>query len=569
MQRSVLALIVSLVGCTNFEVYFKVGQKDEPLYIAIDDVTEEKFKKHLGYLASDELEGRLSGYPGNDTATEYIAAIFKEAKLKPVGDADSNGKPTYFQHFKLPRKNPKTKEDLWTRNCVGLLEGSDEKLKKEIVVLGAHHDHVGKFGQLNISQLGLVKKDDEGKIIDDIWNGACDNGSGASTVITLVQAVGKSNLRAKRSILFMTFSGEEWGLLGSKHYVLHPIFPLNETVAMINLDMVGRGNNTKPSLAYGMKTAEKDFFMNIVEKASKLTGLKVSYGDEVIFASDSASFRRANVPTMGFSQNGAGSKDQYYHRVNDHADRIDYDYITLLGKTCLVTLFEIANSAETPKWSNLPLPKSSEGRIRLGITPGDLSESEAKAIKLAKDQGAIKIDEVDQGSAAERAGIKPGDIMVTFAGKTFPKDDEVSKLFDYYKDIKREVEYPIEVYRKAKTEYEKVTLKISWPKEVEKFRIGFTPGELSDDELKGLKLAQDQGAIKVESVEKDLPGDKAGLKEGDIIISFMGKTFPVDRPVRKLVEYFTLVKLGEEFQIQVVRNGKTVVLKTVWQKETK
>src|SRR5262245_28732362 len=104
-----------------------------------EPLTAELLRRYLTYLASDELEGRCAGFPGNDKATEFIAARFKEAGLEPVGDKGSDGLPTYFQYFKIRRG------ELTTRNCAGLLKGRD--LADEVVVVGAHHDHVGRKGQ--------------------------------------------------------------------------------------------------------------------------------------------------------------------------------------------------------------------------------------------------------------------------------------------------------------------------------------------------------------------------------------------------------------------------------------
>ncbi|HZL72760.1 MAG TPA: hypothetical protein VFC86_09885, partial [Planctomycetota bacterium] len=102
-------------------------------------LSADLLRGYLTHLASDELEGRCAGFPGNDKATEFIAARFRESGLAPVGDAGPDGKPTYFQHFKIRR------DELTTRNCAGLLKGSERP--EEVIVLGAHHDHVGRKGQ--------------------------------------------------------------------------------------------------------------------------------------------------------------------------------------------------------------------------------------------------------------------------------------------------------------------------------------------------------------------------------------------------------------------------------------
>src|SRR5262245_27644165 len=167
---------------------------------ALNLITEDLLRKHATYLAGDELEGRQAGYEGNRKAAAYIVGIMKEAGLKPVGDPDDAGRPTFYQSFRIWK--------LETKNCLGLLEGSDPDLKKEILVVGAHFDHLG----IADNEGPPSRRSDRPRGDDRIWNGADDNGSGTSTVLALVKAFGEGKLRPKRSILFMAFSGEEGGL---------------------------------------------------------------------------------------------------------------------------------------------------------------------------------------------------------------------------------------------------------------------------------------------------------------------------------------------------------------------
>src|SRR6266850_323319 len=217
-----------------------------------EPITPELLRGYLTYLASDELEGRCAGFPGNDKATEFIAARFRDGGLEPAGDAGADGRPTFYQHFKIRRG------ELTTRNCAGLLKGSE--LPGEIVVLGAHHDHVGRRGQHRAGKLGEWTKEDE------IWNGADDNGSGTTALLGVVRAFAASGVRPRRSILFLTFSAEEWGLLGSRHYCDHPLIPLDKTVAMFNMDMVGRTDTENAANAYGLGTAAGGIFRDIVKR---------------------------------------------------------------------------------------------------------------------------------------------------------------------------------------------------------------------------------------------------------------------------------------------------------------
>src|SRR6266850_3444875 len=221
-------------------------------------ITADGLKSHLTVIAGDAYEGRNSGYPGNDKAAEYIVAHFKKIGLKAGGEKDAAGSATWFQGFKVG--------DRATRNVLGIAEGTDPDLKSQFVIIGAHYDHVGQSGEKNAGRMKSAGGDAE----DKIWNGADDNGSGTVTVLEIARAVMEGKVRTKRSILFMTFSGEEYGLLGSQYYVAHPLVPLSKTAAMINLDMVCR-NGAKPMDVGAVSTAAE--WVALCEEAAKGTGL--------------------------------------------------------------------------------------------------------------------------------------------------------------------------------------------------------------------------------------------------------------------------------------------------------
>src|SRR5258705_5410638 len=222
-------------------------------------ITADSLKKHLVVIAGDDYEGRCSGYPGNDKAAEYIANHFKKIGLPPAGEKTDKGEATYFQTFQVRGRN--------TRNCLGWAEGSDPALKEEIVVIGAHYDHVGMPDQANAGRMKNKNADPD----DKIWNGADDNGSGTGTVLEIAAAFMEGKLQTKRSILFMLFSGEEFGLIGSQYYVDHPLFPLEKTAAMINLDMVGRPGKRKLDVG-GTSTAKE--WPDLLAKAAEGTGFR-------------------------------------------------------------------------------------------------------------------------------------------------------------------------------------------------------------------------------------------------------------------------------------------------------
>ena len=406
-------------------------------------VTTDLLKKHAYFLADDALEGRCAGYPGCNKAADYIADVMKKAGLKPAGDEG-----TYFQKFKVRGRE--------TKNCVCLLEGTDPDLKKEYVVLGAHYDHVGTADQEDFGRMG-------GGGEDTIWNGADDNGSGTTSVLAVLKAFGEGGLRTRRSILFICFSGEEAGLIGSRFYTNHPIAPLAQHVYMLNLDMVGR-NPQKPIEVQGVGSAEGGVVQKIVERATTANGLKAKITPQVTLMggdSDHSSFSAKKVPyTFFFS-----GFHRDYHRPSDTADKLSYDQLMKVVGTSMDILLDVAALDERPKWAGKALgpqlPDAEPGTPRrlLGVTVQEMDGSECDALKLEAEQGALRVDAVHASSAAEAAGLKTGDYILSIAGEKLPRTGGREALRTALTDkVKPGKETEILVLRKG----EKVTLKAKW-----------------------------------------------------------------------------------------------------------
>jgi hypothetical protein len=214
-----------------------------------------------------------------------------------------------------------------TRNVIGILPGSDPILKNEYVVIGAHYDHVGVGG---------------GDPKDRVFNGADDNASGTSALIEIARAFGRYQKRPARSIVFIAFSGEEKGLFGSRHYSERPVYPLDKTVAMMNLDMVGRNNSGEVSL-FGAKQSK--MLERIVTQQNKASiNYKLDLPAKISGNSDHASFYRKNIPVLFFTT--GLHKD--YHQLGDHADKIDAVKIRDIARLCFMTATVVANSKAAP-----------------------------------------------------------------------------------------------------------------------------------------------------------------------------------------------------------------------------
>jgi acetylornithine deacetylase/succinyl-diaminopimelate desuccinylase-like protein len=408
-------------------------------------VTTELLKKHASYLASDDLEGRCAGYPGCDKAADYIADSFKKSGLKPAGD---NG--TWFQKFRLLGKD--------TKNVIGLIEGTDPELKSEYVVLGAHYDHVGTADQRDFGRMG-------GRGDDTIWNGADDNGSGTTCVLALAQAFGDGALTARRTIVFMCFSGEEAGLVGSRYYTNHPLGGgIEKHAFMLNLDMVGR-NPTKPIEIHGVGSGEGGVIKKAVERAVASSGLKAKLNEAVTLMggdSDHSSFADKRVP-FAFFFSGFHAD---YHRPSDHADKLAYDNMVKVALTSMDILLEMANLDERPKFVgkakaafNLPDLEAPVQTRRMGVTVQELDDADCDALKLEAPQGGLRVDAVQAGSAAETAGVKVGDVVLSVAGAALPRGGTRDELRKVLTDkVKPGKEVDIVVLRKG----ERVTLKGKW-----------------------------------------------------------------------------------------------------------
>jgi hypothetical protein len=237
---------------------------------------------------------------------------------------------------------PPTSTPVKVHNVVGVLRGSDPALRDTYVLVTAHYDHLG------------VRGTGEG---DHIFNGANDDGSGTASVIEVANALAALPTRPKRSIVFMTFYGEELGLVGSRYYGAHPIFPLAKTVADLNLEQLGRTDVDGGSSVGLVNVTGFDFstLTDAVVKAGGETGLQVvknaQLNEQYFAQSDNQALADAGVPAHTLS---VGYEFPDYHKVSDEWPKIDYANLALVDRTVAVAVYDVADSAETPQWKDLP-----------------------------------------------------------------------------------------------------------------------------------------------------------------------------------------------------------------------
>ncbi len=288
-------------------------------------ITLEELKANLYEISSDAYEGRDTGEPGQKKAAEFLKKQYKESGLTtPIGDDD------YFQEVPKSFLPGGIKA---SENVVAYIKGSE--FPEEILVLTAHYDHIGTEGE-------------------EIFNGADDDGSGTVAILEIAeafqQAVNAGN-GPKRSILFMNLTAEEKGLYGSKWYVANPLFPLENHIANLNIDMIGRvdaAHEANPNFIYligsdKLSTELHELSEEVNDSYIQLD-LDYTYNDindpnRYYYRSDHYNFAKNNIPVI-FYFNGV---HEDYHKVTDTPEKINYKLLTKRTKLIFYTAWEIAN----------------------------------------------------------------------------------------------------------------------------------------------------------------------------------------------------------------------------------
>lgn len=286
------------------------------------------------------------------------------------------------------------------RNVLGWLPGSDPDLRHEHVVIGGHFDHIG-YGP---------DRANAGKP-EFIHNGADDNASGTAVVLEVAEAFANSGFRPKRSLLFIGFNAEERGLLGSRHYVDQPLKPLSNIVAMINLDMVGRGASGLDVGGVGTSPG----FKAMIESLAEPFPFSLSTHPGGKAPSDNTSFYNKDIPVLFFY---TGRHDDY-HRPSDDWEKIDRVEFEQIARLAWLTAERLANAGERPEFAKSDGNPTRRGRTRvlLGVVLEPVSEGEG-----------LVVGHVADDSAAARAGVQPGDVLQQLDGKAVGSVTEVTRF---------------------------------------------------------------------------------------------------------------------------------------------
>ena len=353
------------------------GPADETLDPSTQ-ITPAEIFDHIEVLASDAFEGREAATAGERRARTYIISVLEQhPELEPAGDDG------WLQPFTLKLRG----EPAQAHNVIARLAGTDPELSGEVIVVGAHYDHVGYGHSHNALDLP-----------GPIHNGADDNASGSAALLDLATSLAGAQWKPRRTILFQWYSGEELGLLGSKHWVEHPLVPLDRVVFMINMDMVGRmvartlvvgGTGTSPGLA--------DLARGFCDEL----GLKMIDDPPGTAPSDNTSFYSRGVPALFLF---TGLHDDY-HKATDDTPKVNTEGAADVGRLAHKLVVAIDGRDERPAFT---------------LAPG-----EAYLFRPALYTGAAFVESpegprvavVIPGSPADAAGLREGQVVLKLDGE--------------------------------------------------------------------------------------------------------------------------------------------------------
>ncbi|TNE49795.1 MAG: M20/M25/M40 family metallo-hydrolase [Bacteroidetes bacterium] len=353
----------------------------------------------VAYLASDQLQGRGAGTKSERKAAKYLAREFKKAGLAPMG---TNG--SYFHQFEFKKPSDPhgnvaaNAPTLKSRNVAAYLDNG----APYTIVIGAHYDHLGLGHDHNSRDVNPVGK---------VHNGADDNASGTAGVLELARYFANNGIKEQHNFLFLCFSGEELGLIGSKKYTESPTIDLTKVSFMLNMDMIGRLNDEKRMVVGGVGTSPT--FVPLLNGME--TGLTIKQDSAGIGPSDHTSFYLKNIPVLFFFT----GQHEDYHKPSDDVEKVNFDgqkeilefAVQLIGKLDQepkLTFQETkAKKEDTPRF-----------KVTLGIMPD-----------YTWDGDGLHVDGVIEDRPASRAGLQQGDIIVRIG------DLEIHDIRDYMKAL--------------------------------------------------------------------------------------------------------------------------------------
>jgi hypothetical protein len=468
----------TFIALAGFALSPAAAEETSWLRSALESISAAELDSHVTTLADDSMEGRRPGTAGGQAAGAYLMRELANRGLVAAGDED---RTTFFQEF-----------GRGYRNVLGLWEGSDPELKSQVVVVGAHYDHVG-YGSRRTSRGGIGR----------VHNGADDNASGTAAVLEAVDAIVQLPVRPKRSILFALWDGEEFGLLGSKHWVSHPTVPIHNVAFAINLDMVGRLREDRLRVIGSRSTLG---LRQLVSRQNAELNLHLEFPWKIRARSDHSPFYDYGIPVLMFH---TGLHDDY-HTPRDDAELLNPEGMQKVTQLLFNVAWELADRTERPAFRIASHRETNAARERLeqssAPTPSprlgiwwDDSEEE-------RQRDGLLLTKVVAQSAAEKAGLKAGDRIVRFDGKHV-RDEEA------FRTAVVVASNPVRVLVKREDNPEPVEIDV---------QLAGKPVRV------GIAWREDRaepGAVFLVQVIPWSPAERAGLKVGDRVYEIAGRTF--------------------------------------------
>jgi len=386
---------------------------------------EDKIKDDVFFLASDSLEGRQTGTAGEKMAADYIAGRFSDLGL------EAKGTDGYFQTFSFKPKTDPHQEITYTvvgkdstitgTNVIGYIDNN----APYTVVIGAHYDHLGYGAE------GSLYRGEE----KEIHNGADDNASGVAVMLNLASKL--KNIDQGNNYLFMAFSGEEMGLLGSNYFTKNATIDLGKVNYMLNMDMVGRLKQDSTLAVYGVGTSP---ILKQVVNASN-SQFKILEKESGTGPSDHTSFYNSNIPVLHFFT----GQHEDYHKPTDDAEKLNYEGMEEISNYILEIITELDDDGKLAfrktKDESDDVPRF---KVVLGVVPDYLFDGKG-----------MRIDGISEDKPAQKAGLQKGDIVVKLgdsavvdlmsymrALSVFEKGDKTKVVVDRNgKEVETEIEF--------------------------------------------------------------------------------------------------------------------------------
>jgi len=336
-SRLIFELIsITIVLCAILFCVVFISLKPTQVNFPEDDLTLSEVESHLRFIASDELMGRKPGTYGADIAARYIAEQFRAAGLKTILSATDYFQDAYLILENKPKgaANNGVVKPVISKNVIGYVEGKDPGINNEFVLLCAHYDHLGT---------GRFKGSTD---TDIIFNGARDNGMGTVALICAAKTLALKP--TSRSVVFIAFTGEEEGCLGSKYFVENPLIPLDKIVFVLNNDGGGFNVTHLIRIAGLERISSKDIFTRAVNKYALTVLPYPAEYQYLYYESDTRPFARKGIPAVTVSPGFDKVDDEirkYVHTVNDEADdTFNYAYLLQFTKAYISIARAIGNS---------------------------------------------------------------------------------------------------------------------------------------------------------------------------------------------------------------------------------